>query len=187
MSPADPGFARALPGVRFDIDWSAMKSSTSVRTVDARWCFATLRFKLLHTAMRPADSSWCHLPFWKMRVKLQCKGRTYTFLKDYFRESFPERILRKGPYGDSLWIPAFSQGGWKRGMSYLRLDCGCHRFCARFAGGSRDPSGALRPAVRLDSVTAAEMADARFQRPAGCPNFASQAATVSRMLRETSV
>jgi predicted RNA-binding Zn-ribbon protein involved in translation (DUF1610 family) len=190
---SEPAQIRVLPArcpvCGFDIDWSADEvihfctncgralalRNSEIQT--APYDYATL-----------PDSSWCHLPFWKLRVKLQCKGRTYTGLKSYFRESFQERILRKGPYGDSLWIPAVQPKRMEKGDEFFAALIADATACSpALQEGPVVPSGALRPAVRLDSVTASEIAACALPSASGVPTSLHKLVSVSRMLRETSV
>lgn len=191
--PTEPLRIRVLPArcpvCGFDIDWSSEEvvhfctncgralalRDSEIQTV--AYDYATL-----------PDSSWCHLPFWKIRVKLQCKGRTYDGLKGYFRESFQERILRKGPYGDSLWIPAVQPRRMEKGDEFFAALIADATACSpALQEGPVVPTGSLHPTVRLDSVTASEMAACALPTASGVPASLHKLVTVSRMLRETSV
>lgn len=134
-----------------------------------------------------ADTSGRYLPFWKLRVRLHCKGRTYDDLKTYFRESFPERVLRKGPYGDSLWIPAITPKRMEKGDEFFAaLIADATATSPALREGPTLPGGKMI-AARLDSLTATELAVCALPSACGVPASIHKLASVSRMLRETSV
>lgn len=180
--------ASRCPECGFDVQWSGNEAVRFCSNCSRGLSYqeGSIQNHKYHYA-EPETGPHCYLPFWKMRAILADKTQTFASLQHYYRQSFPDRLIAKKTFGDSLWIPA---------VQPKRLEKG-DEFFAALAGDatSRSPrliEGPVTPPAEIydatcDNVKAHEIAKCILPSAGGVPASIHKLASVSRMLRETSI